>query len=436
MFPTNKSQISSTIEQIYKADSRKLLAVLTRIFGPQNFDLAENVLQETFTKALINWQQQGAPENPSGWLISSAKNLAIDLIRQKKTQVTFADDLAFYLESEWSLGVVVEQAFSQPKIKDDQLRMIFACCDLDLKPQNQIPFILKTLCGFSLEAVARALLQPVEVIKKRLQRTRKQLQQQAFDFPEPAQLNDVLDKVHTVLYLLFNEGFHSSDRQQAINLMFCREAIGLTKLLIEELETGNQDTYALLALMQFHMARVASRLDSQGQNIPLDLQNRRLWDSQLLSAGRFHLSTAAQFTASTLIREDLTKSAVGRFYYEALIMQEHCKAASFDQTNWLLIANIYQRLIELTQSPVAILNQAVAVAYAGDVEVAIGRVEQLLTDKLLAKSYQSLAVLAHLCAKAGDIEQALQHAKACMQMGGTAHEHQLLLQQIERLRAC
>jgi len=414
--------IEVVIGKLYKQESAKILAVLTRVFGPQNFGLAEDVLQDAFAKALLNWQQQGLPANPVAWLISSAKNQAIDVIRHNKTKLKFADDLSYHLESEWSLGNTVEQEFSEPKIKDDQLRMIFACCDMDIKAENRIPFILKTLCGLSLEAIARALLQPPQVIKKRLYRTRKQLQQQQFNFPEPEQLESLMEKVHTVLYLLFNEGFHSSEEQQPINQMFCQEAIGLAKLLIDEPSVVNQDTLGLLALMHFQIARVSSRVDEQGFNIPIDLQDRSLWDQQCFKSARQLLQLAPANA----------NGGAGRFYLEALIARAHSDAASFADTNWHEIVDIYEHLIRVTDSPVAGLNQAIAVAYAGDVKLGIAKVKVLQEHPALKRSHMPLAILAHLHAKTGNAELAYQQADESIALGGTAHEHRLLMQQIQR----
>ncbi|MCJ8337384.1 MAG: sigma-70 family RNA polymerase sigma factor [Pseudomonadales bacterium] len=416
------NEIELIIEKLYKEESAKILAVLTRIFGPQNFGLAEDVLQDAFTKALLNWQQQTVPANPVAWVISCAKNQAIDVIRHNKTKLKFADDLSYHLESEWSLGNTVEQEFSETKIKDDQLRMIFACCDMDIKAENRIPFILKTLCGLSLEAIARALLQPPQVIKKRLYRTRKQLQQQQFNFPEPEKLGNLMEKVHTVLYLLFNEGFHSSEKQQPINLMFCQEAIGLAKLLIDEPTVVNQDTLGLLGLMHFQMARVSSRVDQQGFNIPIDLQDRRLWDQQ-------HFADARQLLQ---LAPSNNNAGAGRFYLEALIAREHCDAANFSQTNWQAIVGLYDHLILITGSPVAGLNQAIAIAYAGDNSLGIEKVKDLQGHPALKKSHMPLAILAHLHARSGDAELAYQQADESIALGGTAHEHRLLIQQIQR----
>ena len=399
------------------------MAVLTRIFGSHNFELAEDTLQDAFSKALIHWQQTGIPDNPSAWIIQTAKNQAIDAIRANKTKTKFADDLTRLLESEWSLGNTVEQEFEESNIKDDQLLMIFMCCHEDIKPENRIPFILKTLCGFSIPAIARALLLPETTVKKRLLRTKQKLKNHKFEFPNPDKLVEVMDTVHTVLYLLFNEGFHSSDGKQAINIMFCQEAIGLVSLLIDEPKIANQETLALFALMHFHIARIDSRVDKDGFNIPIDLQNRKLWKTEFLN-------TANQF----LDLASLTHCELScRFFYEALIAKEHCQAISFEQTDWSLIVEHYAKLIEITNSPIAGLNQAIAIGYTGNIDAAIKQIESLESHKALKHSHMPLAILAHLNAKAGNEKWAYQLADKSKKMGGTPQEHRVMMKQIERL---
>lgn len=417
------NDIKMRIVQIYKSDSARLLAVLTRIFGSHNFDLAEDTLQDAFSKALIHWRKKGIPENPSAWIIRTAKNQAIDTIRANKTITKFAGDLTQLLESEWSLRNTIEQEFNESNIKDDQLRMIFMCCHEDIKPENRIPFILKTLCGFSIQAVARALLLPEATIKKRLLRTKEKLKRHNFEFPMPDQLVMAMDTVHTVLYLLFNEGFHSSDSKRATNKLFCQEAIGLVNLLIDEPKIANQDTLALFALMHFNIARIDSKVDKDGFNIPIDLQDRKLW-------GKEHFNTANQIlNLASLVPHE----ASGRFFYEALIAKEHCQAITFEKTNWDLIVEHYEKLIQITDSPVARLNQAIAIGYAGDTSAAIKLTESLFGHKALKHSHMPLAILAHLNAKAGDKKRAYQLATESKKKGGTPHEHRLMMHQIERL---
>jgi len=417
------NDIKTLIAQIYKSDSARLLAVLTRIFGSHNFELAEDTLQDAFCKALIHWKQKGIPKIPSAWIIQTAKNQAIDTIRANKTKTNFADDLTQLLESEWSLGNTIEREFNESNIKDDQLRMIFMCCHEDVKPENRIPFILKTLCGFSIQAIARALLLPEATVKKRLLRTKGKLKSHNFELPVPNKLVLAMDTVHTVLYLLFNEGFHSSDGRRATNKLFCQEAIGLVNLLIDEPKIANQDTLSLFALMHLNIARIDSKVDKDGFNIPIDLQDRNLWK-------KVYFNTANQFLNLAKL---VSREASGRFYYEALIAKEHCQAITFEQTDWGLIIEHYEQLIQITASPVARLNQAIAIGYAGDTNTAIKLTKSLAGHKALKYSHMPLAILAHLNAKAGDKKRAYRLATESMQKGGTPHEHRLMMHQIERL---
>jgi RNA polymerase sigma factor (sigma-70 family) len=417
------NDIKTRIAKLYKTDSSRLLAVLTRIFGSHNFELAEDTLQDAFSKALIHWQQKGIPDNPSSWIIRTAKNQAIDTIRANKTKIKFADDLTQMLESEWSLGNTVDQEFKESNIKDDQLRMIFMCCHEDIKPKNRIPFILKTLCGFSIQAIAKALLLPEATVKKRLLRTKEKLKNHKFEFPMTDKLIEAMGTVHIVLYLLFNEGFYSSDAKQSINIMFCQEAIGLVNLLIAEPKIANQDTLALFALMHFNIARIDSKVDNDGFIIPIDLQDRKLWKKEYINTANQILNLA-----------DLAPlEASGRFFYEALIAKEHCQAIAFEQTDWDLIVEHYEKLIQITDSPIARLNQAIAIGYAGDTSAAIKLTESLDGHKALKYSHMPLAILAHLNAKVGDKKRAYQLASESKKRGGTPHEHRLMMHQIERL---
>ena len=418
-------QVETEISELYRTESSKILAVLTRIFGVHNYELAEDVLQDAFDKALSNWSTQGLPERPSAWLIRVAKNKALDVIRSHKTKTRFAEDLSLYLESEWSLGYTLDQEFGESHIKDDQLRMIFMCCHDEIKPANRLPFILRALCGFSVPAITRALMLPEATVKKRLLRVRKKLQNYPFELPSPEKLVQRMDSVHTVLYLLFNEGFHSSEAATPLQLDLCQEAIALTHVLIDEPRFVNRDTVGLFALMHFHIARVQARIDEQGLIIPVDMQDRSLWQRTYID------------TANTLVSlaKSIKPGASGRFYIEACIAQEHCNAKRYEDTNWPRIVELYQALVAVSDSPISRLNQAVAVAYAGDVTAAIDQVEALHTGPILAHSYLPLAALAHLYAKHGDALKARDALDRFKKQGGTVHEHRAATAQVERLLA-
>lgn len=420
------NDVELTIAEVYKTDSAKILAVLTRLFGPDNFSLAEDVLQDAFSKALAHWKDKGIPENPSAWIIQTAKHRAIDSLRSNKAKIKLSNDLAHSLSSEWSMGYTIDQEFTEHKIKDDQLRMVFMCCHEQIKPTNRIPFILKTLCGFSIPALSRALLIPEATVKKRLLRTKAQLANCPFEFPADDKISTTMDSVHTVLYLLFNEGFHSSHKDKAINLSFCQDAIGLVNVLIDEPKVANQDTLALFALMHFHISRVDSKLDGAGNPIPIDLQDRKLWRREYINTANYFLSMAHQTPIG----------ASGRFFVEALIAKEHCEAEDFDKTNWKVITELYEQLIEITDSPVTRLSHAIALSYSGDVTGAIAIVESLSQLKSLENSHMPVATLAHLNAKAGNFELAYQLAERSIEKGGTPYEHRLMMAQIDRLLQC
>jgi RNA polymerase sigma factor (sigma-70 family) len=419
------TETDAVIEDIYREHAARILAVLVRLFGTKNLELAEDVLHEAFRKALVTWQEHGVPENPAAWIMTAARNQAVDVIRAQRTRRRFSEDLANHLESGWTLSYTVDQEFDETRIKDHQLRMIFMCTSAELPPENRIPLILRTLCGFGIPAISRALFLPEATVKKRLLRTRERLQGHTFAFPAAEHLPHAMDTVHTVLYLLFNEGFHSSDGAVPMNLELCREAIHLASLLVDEPRVVNRDTLGLLALMQLHLARADARLDADGSNIPIDRQDRTRWDA----AGMARAGALVRLAAVT------PPGASDRFIIEARIAEQHCLAPSFEATDWPAIVRLYDELVAATDSPVAELYRAVAVGYAGDVAGAVARVEGLRENGILRDSHLPPAVLAHLSAMRGDGEAARRHAEESSRLGGTPHEQKLMFEQVERLLA-
>lgn len=416
--------IESEFSLIQQNQWSKLLAVLVNLFGSHNLDMAEDVLQDAFYKAWLDWKQSGIPDNPNAWLLKVAKNTALDKIRQTRTHTKYSQEFSAQLDSEWTMKNTVDNAFQSSKIKDDQLRMLFSCCQHQISAENRLAFMLKHLCGLSIRAIASAILVSEQTVKKRLFRTKQRFQRLELKLPEPDALPEALDSVHTALYLLFNEGFHTSQDKLRIDLMFCKEALGLMSLLTDEAEIANQDTFGLRALMHFHIARAESKVSHQGFNIPIDLQDRTLWRHDDIFKGNRLLGFASA----------MSKLGTGRFYFEARIAQQHCNAEDFDSTNWHLIVKLYDELIEITQSPIAELNQAVAIGYAGSLQAAIERVATISHQATaISKTHFPDAVSAHLWAKLGNKEKAACYAAKAMQKGGTHHENKIMLEQIERL---
>ena len=410
------------IESLFRREAGRLTSVLTRILGPHNLELAEDVVQESFVAAIRDWSIRGTPDNPSAWLLTAARHRAIDAIRRERTRRTFASDLAKYLDSEWTLALTVNERFSERWMQDDQLRMIFMCCHVDLAIENRVTLILKTLCGFTVPAIARALLTTETTVNKRLYRTRKILQGARFEVPPPAELPAALETVHTSLYLLFNEGFQSTTETPVLREL-CRDAMLLTQLLVEESSVANSQTVALLALMCFTAARLESWVDDTGRLIPLDEQDRSRWDPDLIRRGFGYLVRSSQMEAVT----------ASRYHLEAAIASRHCSAPTFEATDWRSICNLYDRLWETAPSPMIALNRAVAISYRDGPAAAIPLAEAIRQEERLPHGPAVAAVLANLYGRAGADQTAARFRDEAIKRARTPHERDLVARQLDRM---
>src|SRR5215471_2778606 len=281
MAPTPPEPVAPLVEHFFRHEAGRLVAVFTRIFGWRHFDLVEDMVQATLLDALEAWRVRGVPDNPSGWVHRIARNKILDALRH--------DRIGQRALGEWAAARPthvegLDERFLDTEIEDSQLRMMFACCHPHLARENQLALTLKALCGFGNAEIARALLVGEETIKKRLQRATHDLidQEITLDPPAAAELPQRLDGVHQVLYLLFNEGYSSSDGETAIRADLCEEAARLCHLLSSHPRFGTPPTLALLALMLFHAARLESRLDQRGSVLLLEEQDRGKWDRRLI----------------------------------------------------------------------------------------------------------------------------------------------------------
>jgi RNA polymerase sigma factor (sigma-70 family) len=409
------------IEQLFRREAGRLISVLTRILGPRNLELAEDVMQDAFIVAMRDWSERGVPDNPSAWLLTAARNRAIDAIRRERTRRTFASDLAMYLDSEWTLAQTVDEAFGENWIKDDQLRMIFMCCHANLAVEHRVTLILKTLCGLSVPAIARALLTTEAAINKRLYRTRQALRDARFELPSESERPAALDTVHTALYLLFNEGYLSTGEKPIVREL-CRDAMLLTQLLVEESSLANSQTVALLALMCFTAARLDARIDEDGRLVPLDCQDRSRWDRGLIRQGYSYLRRSSE----------MESIAATPLHLEAAIAARHCEAATFAETDWASICSLYDRLLETDASPMIELNRAVAISFRDGPHAAIPIVERIRTAGRLPHTPAVAAVLANLYTRAGADEPARRFLTEALARAHTPHERDLIARQIER----
>ena len=337
-------------EHLFRRESGRLVAALTRIFGVHNLALAEDVVQDAFCRALEVWKIRGIPDNPAAWLMAVAKNRALDIVRKERTARTFAPELSRVLESEWTLAPAVEEAFAGATIRDEQLRMMFSCCHPRLSEEVQVALVLNILCGFGASEVAGAFLTTRAAMEKRIARGKKVLaaSKRLFDLSN-AEFGVRLSAVRRALYLLFNEGYHGASAEAAVRSELCGEAIRLTLLLLEFPQAAVPETKALAALMYLNAAKLPARLDSAGDLNPLLEQQRSRWDAALVQRGL------------ALLDDSAAGPIVSAYHVEAAIASVHATASSVDETNWDAIVTLYDRLMAIAPSPIVALNRAIAV---------------------------------------------------------------------------
>ncbi|MCI0420460.1 MAG: sigma-70 family RNA polymerase sigma factor, partial [Acidobacteria bacterium] len=327
--------IPGLVDHFFRREAGKMVSYLTRILGSDRIDLAEDVVQDTLCKALETWSIHGLPDNPSAWLMRVARNRAIDLIRRDDRFPYFAPELAQLLRVQGDLPD--ETPAFEREIQDDQLRLMFSCCHPELSTEAQVTLILKTLCGFSVSEIAHALLTSEDSIEKRLGRARKLLRLSGtlVEITNASDIPKRIEAVYQVIYLLFNEGYHGSGSEQVVREDLCFEAIRLTLLLSEHPEGKKPKTYALLALLCFHAARLSGRMEDDGSLIQLEMQDRSKWNQDLMGKG-FHFLERASMG-----------NELSEYHLEAGIASLHCAASAYEKTDWAKILELYDLLYGL-----------------------------------------------------------------------------------------
>jgi RNA polymerase sigma factor (sigma-70 family) len=413
-------KINQLADHLFRHESGKMIAVLTRVFGLHNLELAEDVMQEAFAKALKDWIYK-IPDNPSGWLMQTAKNKAIDIIRRERHHKEFAQETSALLKSEYTAAPVIEQLFMEHEIQDSQLRMIFACCNPELSEADQIALTLKTCSGFSTQEIATALLSNSETIKKRLQRAKKIITEKniQFNIPVAQELKRRLDIVLHTLYLIFNEGYNSSSKDSLIRKDLCEEALRLSLLLTEHPFTNKPECHSLVALMALLAARFEARVDEQGEIILLEDQDRSKWNSELIGIGLEYLSNASE------------SDELSEYHIEAAIVAEHSMAPSFKETNWKNILQLYNVLMQINNSPVVQLNRAIVIGKLEGVEKAIREINAIPDlEKILGQHYLFNAVLGDLYKQKGDTKKASEYFRKAIELTGSSAEKKLMEKKI------
>ncbi|MEO6835051.1 MAG: sigma-70 family RNA polymerase sigma factor [Candidatus Tumulicola sp.] len=339
-------------DHLFRHESGRMVATLTRAFGLHNLALAEDVVQDAFCRALEVWKLRGVPENPSAWLMKTAKNRALDVLRRERTARTFAPDLGRLLQTEWTLSNAVEEIFDATGIADDQLRMMFSCCHPRLAETAQVMLVLQLLGGFGVREIASAFVTTHAAVEKRLSRSKKALAESGvlFDIADAADFAIRLPAVQRALYLLFSEGYHGASAQAVVRADLCLESIRLVRLLAEHPLGATPPTRALCGLMYLDAARLPARLDAAGDLSALFDQDRSRWDRQMIAEGRAWLERSA------------SGCELSRYHVEAAIASVHADALRFEDTDWSAIVALYDTLMTIAPSPIVALNRAIAVA--------------------------------------------------------------------------
>ena len=375
--------IGPRIEEIYRAESRRVFATLVRLLG--DFDLAEEALHDAFRAALEQWPSHGLPANPRAWLVSAGRFKAIDGIR-RRARFTSVEDVAEEVEAIADESSPVDGE----GIEDDRLRLIFTCCHPTLAPDAQVALTLREVCGLTTEEIAQAFLTGAPTLAQRIVRAKAKIRDARipYEVPGPDELPQRLDSVLRVIYLVFNEGYSASSGASVTRVDQSSEAIRVGRLMVALLP--ETEAMGLIALMLLHESRRPARSSGSGELVLLDDQDRSMWNRELIQEG------------SALVERSLASRRFGPYTIQAAISAIHSDAASPEATDWDEIVGLYDVLLRIEPSPIVELNRAVAVAMRDGPAAGLALIEAILARGELAEYHLAHAARADLCRRLGN----------------------------------
>jgi RNA polymerase sigma-70 factor (ECF subfamily) len=414
MVETSTAQVRQAVEDIYRSESRHVLATLIRLLG--DFDRAEEALHEAFAAAVEQWSRDGLPANPRAWLVSTGRFRAVDALRRRARFDASLTELARRLDE-----VATANAAKEEELEDDRLRLIFTCCHPALASGTQVALTLREVCGLTTEEIASAFLTAPPTIAQRIVRGKAKIRDAGIPYQVPSgtELPQRLDSVLAVIYLVFNEGYSASSGSSVTRADLSEEAIRLGRLLVDLLP--DPEALGLLALMLLQESRRAARTTPEGDLVLLEEQDRSLWNQDKITE------------ASTLVERAISSQRFGVYTLQAAIAGVHAAAATAAETDWGQMVALYDVLLGAESSPVVALNRAVAVAMRDGPQAGLDLIDAILAGGELADYHLAHAAQADLCRRLGRTADARTSYQRALALARQEPERRFLQRRLQQL---
>jgi RNA polymerase sigma factor (sigma-70 family) len=415
------SATHKAIDAVFRIESARIIAGVARMV--RDVGLAEELAQDALVAALETWPTDGVPDNPGAWLMATAKNRALDRLRQRRLHAEKEPELTREIESQLTDAMPRVDAGLDDDIGDDLLRLVFTACHPVLATDARVALTLKLLGGLATDEIARAFLVPETTIAQRIVRAKRTLAEARvpFEVPRAGELTQRLSSVLEVIYLIFNEGYSATSGPHWMRPTLCEDALRLGRI-VAELAPLESEVHGLVALMEIQASRLAARIGPAGEPVLLLEQNRARWDQLLIRRG-----------LAALERAQAVGGTLGPYAVQAAIAACHARARAAEDTDWPRIVALYDALAALSPSPVVELNRAVAVAMAFGPEAGLSLADALVDDPALSEYHLLPSVRGDLLAKLGRNGEAAAQFKRAAELTRNERERNLLL---ERAAAC